>query len=285
MLQSKDKRILTIPLIERYSFYLQEQEKSKATVQKYTHDLKRLCRELRGRELTKLLLLSWKQELINRYAPASVNTMLAGLNGLLEFCGWTDLKVKPVKIQKNLFCQEEKELTKEEYFRLIRAAQRQKNQRLALVLQTICATGIRVSELPYITAEAVKKGRAVVRCKGKVRNVFLPSQLCQLLRGYLRQQKRSTGPLFVTSTGKPMNRSNIWREMKRLCQTAGVSPNKVFPHNLRHLFARTYYALEKDLSRLADILGHTDVSTTRIYTVESGRVHQRQMDQMRLVTT
>ena len=285
MYENKNCRMITIEVIEKYNAYLQEQEKSPATIQKYIHDLKVLYQYLNGAAVTKILLLSWKQKLTEQYAPTSVNTMLAGLNGLLDFCGWNDLKIKPLKIQKSLFCQEEKELTKEEYFCLVQAAKRKKNERLSLIIQTICATGIRVSELQYITAEAVNSGKAVVRCKGKVRNVFLPNKLRQILRSYMKQQKRFTGSLFVTSTGKPMNRSNIWREMKRLCQDAGVSENKVFPHNLRHLFARTYYSLEKDLSRLADILGHTSVSTTRIYTMESGTVHQKQIDRMRLVTT
>lgn len=285
MYENKDCRIITIEVIEKYNSYLQEQEKSTATIQKYIHDLKALCQYLNGAAVTKILLLSWKQKLIEQYAPSSVNTMLAGLNGLLDFCGWNDLKIKPLKIQRSLFCQEEKQLTKEEYFCLVQAAKRKKNERLALIIQTICATGIRVSELQYITAEAVNSGKVVVRCKGKVRNVFLPSKLRQILRSYMKQQKRFTGSVFVTSTGKPMNRSNIWREMKRLCQDAGVSENKVFPHNLRHLFARTYYSLEKDLSRLADILGHTSVSTTRIYTMESGTIHQKQIDRMMLVTT
>ncbi len=280
-----DQRIITKEMIEQYSFYLQEQEKSSATVQKYVHDLKVLCQHLDGTPVTKLLLLSWKQELTESYAPASVNTMLAALNGLLDCLGWNDLKIKPLKIQRDLFCREDKELTKAEYLRLVQAAKHRKNERLSLILQTICATGIRVSELRYITAEAVRSGKAVVRCKGKIRNVFLPSQLRQILHRYMKTQKRFTGPLFVTRTGQPMNRSNIWRDMKKLCQDAGVAQDKVFPHNLRHLFARTYYSLEKDLSRLADILGHTSVATTRIYTMESGEVHQKQMERMGLVTT
>ncbi len=280
-----DRYIISIKLIERYRRYLQEQEKSLSTIQKYIHDIKLLCQYLNGAAVTKALLLSWKQKLTEKYAPSSVNTMLAGLNGFLEFCGRADLKVKPLKIQKSLFCQEEKELTKEEYFSLVQSAKKKNNERLCLIIQTICSTGIRVSELQFITAEAVNSGKAVVSCKGKVRNIFLPSKLRQILRSYMKKQKRFTGPLFITSTGKPMNRSNIWREMKKLCRSAGVSECKVFPHNLRHLFARTFYSLEKDLSRLADILGHTSVNTTRIYTMESGAAHQRQIDKMKLITT
>lgn len=285
MYENNSQRVITIEQIEEYGIYLQEQEKSPATIQKYIHDLKMLCKHLGGMSVTKILLLSWKQKLMETYAPASVNTMLASLNGLLEYCEWSDLKVKPLKIQRNLFCREEKELTKAEYLRLVQAANNKKNERLALILQTICATGIRVSELQYITAEAIQVGKAVVRCKGKIRMVFLPNQLRRALSHYMKKQKRSSGPLFVTRTGHPVNRSNIWRDMKNLCQDAGVGHNKVFPHNLRHLFARTYYSLEKDLSRLADILGHANVSTTRIYTVESGIIHQKQIERMGLIIT
>ena len=211
--------------------------------------------------------------------------MLAAANGLFDFCGWTDLKVKPLKIQKSLFCNADKELTREEYIRLIRAAEQDGNQRLSLVIQTICATGIRVSELRFITAETVQSGRVEINNKGKRRSVFLPDKLRRLLKKYLQTQKRTAGPVFITKMGKPLDRSNIWRDMKALCERAGVAPGKVFPHNLRHLFARIYYTLEKDLSRLADILGHSNVNTTRIYTMESGVVHARQMERMGLVIT
>lgn len=279
------QRIITVNLIEQYAVYLQEQEKSRATIQKYIHDLNVLSKHLSGENITKMSLLSWKEHLIARYAASSVNTMLAALNSFLEYCGWAELKVKPLKIQRDLFCREEKELTKSEYLRLVRAANAAGNERLSLILQTICATGIRVSELQYITIESVQTGRAVVRCKGKTRTVFLPNKLKQVLRCYIRKQKRTTGSVFITKTGKPVDRSNIWRDMKNLCESADVAPDKVFPHNLRHLFARTYYSLEKDLSRLADILGHANISTTRIYTIESGAVHRDQMERMELVIT
>lgn len=279
------KRMITAKLIEQYAVYLQEQEKSPATIEKYIRDLTALCEYLSGAGVTKTDLLLWKENLMERYAASSVNTILAAVNGLLDFCGWGDLKVKPLKIQRNLFCREDQELTKAEYLRLVHAAHDVGNERLALILQTICATGIRVSELQYITIESVQTGRAVVHCKGKTRAVFLPGKLKQALRCYIRKQKRTTGSVFVTRTGKTIDRSNIWRDMKNLCESAGVTPGKVFPHNLRHLFARTYYSLEKDLSRLADILGHTSVSTTRIYTIESGAVHRGQMERMGLVIT
>ena len=284
-MQKQEKRTITPELLGRYAAHLREQEKATATMQKYTHDLTALCGYLDGAALTKTLLIGWKEHLTELYAPASVNTMLAALNGLLDFCGWPDLKIKPLKIQKSLFCDEGKELTRDEYVRLIHAAQKEGNERLALVIQTICATGIRVSELKSVTSEAVQSGRAEISSKGKRRTVFLPDKLRRLLKQYLQTQKRTAGPVFVTKTGKPLDRSNIWRDMKALCASASVAPGKVFPHNLRHLFARTYYTLEKDLSRLADILGHASVNTTRIYTVESGSIHARQLERLGLIIT
>ena len=211
--------------------------------------------------------------------------MLAAVNGFLAWAGWRECAVKLLKIQKSLFCDEGRELTKAEYARLVAAAKREGNRRLSLLIQTICATGIRVSELKFITAEAVAAGRAEVVNKGKRRAVLLPQQLCRLLRGYLGAEKITAGAVFVTRTGKPLDRSNIWRDMKRLCESAGVEPSKVYPHNLCHLFARTYYAIERDSSRLADVLGHANVNTTRLYTIESGAVPQRQLDRMGLVLT
>ena len=284
-MRKNENKTITPELIRRYADSLREQEKAPATIDKYVHDLTALCGYLDGAALIKTVLIGWKEHLANRYAPASVNTMLAAVNSLLDFCGWPDLKVKPLKIQKSMFCDEGKELTRNEYIRLIHTAGKDGNERLSLVIQTICATGIRVSELKFITAEAAASGRAEISNKGKRRTVFLPDKLRRLLKKYLQKQHRTVGPVFVTRTGKPLDRSNIWRDMKALCESAGVVPGKVFPHNLRHLFARTYYTLEKDLSRLADILGHSNVNTTRIYTVESGVVHARQMERMELIIT
>ena len=219
------------------------------------------------------------------HAPATVNSILAAVNGFFRFMGWKDIAVKLLKIQKALFCDERRELTRAEYARLVSAAQKVGNGRLSLVMQTICATGIRVSELRFITVEAVTTGRAELCNKGKRRTVFLPGRLRRLLRKYLQKQKKTAGAVFTTRTGRPLDRSNIWRDMKALCESADVEPGKVFPLNLRHLFARTYYSLEKDLSRMADILGHSSVNTTRIYTVESGGVHQRQLERMGLIIT
>lgn len=277
--------ILTPELLHRYARQLREQERAPQTIQKYVHDLTALMDFLDGKPLTKAALLEWKEVLIAAHAPSSVNTKLAAVNGLLSHLDRRELRLRPLKIQKALFLSEEKELTRAEYLRLVRAAERKENQRLALVIQTICATGIRVSELRFITAEAVYSGRAEVANKGKRRTVFLPEKLRKLLKNYLKQQKITAGAVFVSKNGRPLDRSNIWRDMKALCKSAGVEPGKVFPHNLRHLFARTFYSIEKDLSRLADILGHTNVSTTRIYTAETGTVHARQIGRLGLVVT
>lgn len=281
----KAKRTVTARLILKYAAHLQEQERSTATIRKYTHNLTALASFLNGAPATKEALIQWKQQLSQTQAPATVNSMVTAANCFFKFLGWKQLWVKPLKLQKTLFLEESRELTRTEYVRLVRAAQAEGNERLALVLQTICATGIRVSELRFITKEALDRGRAEISSKGKRRIVFLPERLRKMLRGYMRAQKITAGAVFVTRSGKPMDRSNIWREMKALCQAAGVEPGKVFPHNLRHLFARTFYAMEKDLSRLADILGHSSVNTTRIYTAESGAVHARQIERMGLIVT
>lgn len=282
---SEQTQSLTAEGIRRYAAHLREQERAENTIRKYVRDLTGLYDFLPCGRLSKEGLIQWKESLAGAHAPSSVNSMLAAVNGYLEYAGCPELKLKPLKVQRRLFRETEKELTRQEYLRLVAAAREEQNQRLTLVLQTICATGIRVSELKFITAQAVARGRAEVDNKGKRRTVFLPDKLLRLLAGYLRAKKITAGAVFVTRTGKPLDRSNIWREMKKLCESAGVEPGKVFPHNLRHLFARTYYSIEKDLSRLADILGHTNINTTRIYTMESGAEHLRQLERLRLVTT
>lgn len=285
MNRKKQSKRITSALIACYADYLREEEKSLSTINKYVHDLTALRIYLNGEELTKTVLIEWKNHLIQHYASASVNAMLAAVNGLLGYCGWGELRVKPLKIQKSMFCDKEKELSRVEYAKLVNAAGLEGNERLSLIIQTICATGIRVSELKFITVETVHSGKGEINNKGKRRILFLPKQLRQMLKKYIQQQKRTTGAVFVTRTGKPLDRSNIWRDMKALCKSAGVEAGKVFPHNLRHLFARTYYTIEKDLSRLADILGHSNINTTRIYTAESGIVHQKQMERMGLIIT
>lgn len=218
-----------------------------------------------------------------KYRPAGVNGRLVAANGFFSFFGRYDLRMKLLRIQKEIFAKEEKELTKGEYIRLVQAAERKGNMRLSLVIQTICAVGIRVSELQYITVESLKKGRAEVNCKGKRRVIFLPMDLLRKLKNYAKEKGISTGVIFCTRTGCPLNRCNIWSDMKKLCSDARVNPQKVFPHNLRHLFARTFYSLEKDIAKLADLLGHSNIETTRIYIMESGREHQEKLEKMRLV--
>lgn len=268
-----------------YETYLYQEERSANTITKYVRDLRAFFLFLAGEPVTKEILLTWKVHLTETYAPASVNSMLAAVNGFLEWVGLPGLKVKPLKIQREIFAKPEKELTRDEYRRLVEAAERENNRRLSLLLQTICATGIRVSELKFITVEAVGVGRALVDCKGKTRTVFLPVDLCRALKTYCREQEMKGGVIFRTKSGRPLDRSNIWKEMKSLCENAGVEPGKVFPHNLRHLFARTFYGLEKDLARLADLLGHSNITTTRIYTMESGAEHEKQMNRMGLILT
>lgn len=269
--------------LENFKQYLVSQEKSRATVEKYVRDVRMFAEFLGNNEPTRETVIAYKTCLQNNYAVRSVNSMLASINCLFEFLNRYDLKVKTLKLQQQIFCPEEKELTKAEYARLCRAAERNHNKRLNLILQTICGTGIRVSELPYITVEAVRRGEAVVSCKGKTRTVFIVKELKQKLLRYSAEQGINSGTVFVTRTGKPISRTNIWREMKALCKQANVNPQKVFPHNLRHLFARVFYAIERDIAKLADILGHSSINTTRIYIISTGSEHRRKMESMRLI--
>ena len=270
-------------MISPYETALREGEKSAATMEKYLHHVRQFVAHDAGRRIDKALVLEYKTRLGKLYAPSSANAALAAVNGFLRFWGFESCCVKPFKVQKQVYCSEEKELTREEYVRLIKAAKEKSSERLALLLETICATGIRVSELPYITVEAAVRGEAVVHCKGKTRTVFLPAALQKKLRRYMQSQKIQSGPVFITRTGKPMNRSNIWREMKALCERANVAPSKVFPHSLRHLFARTFYSIDHDVAKLADLLGHSNINTTRIYIITTGAEHRRKMETMRLV--
>lgn len=274
---------ITTALVESYQSYLIDEEKAQATVSKYVRDVQAFVGWLKTCDLDKSAVLAYKSYLIESYAPASVNAAISSLNSFFTFCEWYGLRMKNLKIQRKIFASQDKELTKTEYDRLLRAAAGRKDRRLYCLMQTICSTGIRVSELRFITVEALTRGRVEIRCKGKYRTVFMPAALCKLLKQYLKDTKIKKGPVFQTKSGKPMDRSNIWREMKKLCRVAGVSKKKVFPHNLRHLFARTYYNQQKDVVRLADILGHSSVNTTRIYTMESGEVHRRQIERMGLI--
>ena len=256
--------------LERYRRYLELEEKSAATIEKYLRDCRAFLVYLGGRPIAKEEAIAYKEDLAGHYAASSVNSMLIALNGFLRFINREDCCVKLLKVQRQMFCREEKELTQAEYKRLIQAA---RGTRLSLVIQTICGTGIRVSELQYITVEAVREGKAVVHCKNKTRVIFIPASIRQLLKTYSKKSGLTAGAIFVTRNGKPLNRKNIWRDMKKLCGKAGVPPQKVFPHNLRHLFARMFYRVEKDIVRLADLLGHSSINTTRIYMVETGSRH------------
>ena len=276
-------RILTAEIIDDFRKNLELQEKSTATIEKYIRDVKAFTAYTQNTSVTKETVIAYKKHLQENYAARSVNSMLASINSLFAFLGWHDLKVKSLKLQQQVFCSEEKELSKAEYTRLCRTAERKHNERLNLILQTICGTGIRVSELQYITVEAVKHGEAVVNCKAKTRSVFIVKELKQKLLRYAAEQNIKSGMIFVTRTGKPISRTNIWREMKALCEEANVNPQKVFPHNLRHLFARVFYGIEKDIAKLADILGHSSINTTRIYIISTGTEHRRRMENMRLI--
>ena len=276
-------RKITTEIIKSFNDYLINEEKAAATFNKYLHDVGEFQIWLGEQELCKTAVLAYKTYLSEGYAPASVNAALSSLNSFFNFMEWYDLRVKNLKIQKQIFASTDKELTKAEYDRLLQAAKQKKNERLYLLMQTICSTGIRVSEVRYVTVEAVSRGIAEINCKGKRRQVFLPKQLCQILKQYIKKQKIKSGAVFVTKNGNPLDRSNIWSDMKTLCKAANVSEKKVFPHNLRHLFARTYYSLQKDIVRLADILGHSSVNTTRIYTMETGEIHRRQIQKLGLL--
>ena len=277
-------RILTNEAVQSFKKYLQEEEKSSNTIEKYLRDVQAFVVHLNGAEVTKEVVVSYKNKLLSKsYATRSINSMLASLNSLFLFLGWADLKVKSIRLQRQIYCSEEKELTKAEYMRLVNTAKQKGNERLNLILQTICGTGIRVSELQYITVEAVKCSEAVVSLKGKTRSVFIVKELQKKLLRYAAEQKIHSGCIFITRTGRPMSRTNIWREMKALCEKADVNPQKVFPHNLRHLFARVFYGIEKDIAKLADVLGHSSINTTRIYIISTGNEHRRRMEHMRLI--
>ena len=279
-----EERVLTDDKISSFAIYLKNEEKSKNTIEKYIRDVKLFFAYVKSVEITKEKVIAYKNKLIcDNYVIRSVNSMIASINSLFVFLGWLDLKAKNIKLQRQIYYPEEKELTKAEYIRLCRTAERKHNERLNLILQTICGTGIRVSELRFITVEAVKSNVAIVSLKGKTRSVFIVKELKKKLLRYAKNQNIKSGMIFVTRTGKAINRTNIWREMKSLCKDANVNPQKVFPHNLRHLFARVFYGIEKDIAKLADILGHSSIDTTRIYIISTGTEHRRCMENMRLI--
>lgn len=283
-------------MLLEYKYHLMNEEKSAATIEKYIRDIKAFFGFLethknsasiedaeKGCAVTKGTVISYKEHLKEKYTPRSMNSMIAAINGFFEFVGWQECKVKPLKITKNMFRTIAEELTKEEYLKIIAAAKSKNNERIALVIETLASTGIRVSELKYITVESIRYGKACVTNKGKSRLIFLPKRLCLKLKIHAKEKGIKSGAVFITKTGKQLDRSNIWHDLKKLCETAKVPPSKVFPHNLRHLFAVTYYRLEKDLGKLADILGHSNIETTRIYTMTTGIEHDRQINSLGLV--
>ena len=264
--------------------YLLEEERSAATIEKYGRDVLAFLSWLSDREeISKEVVVGYKQAIIGKYKTTSANSMLVSVNRFLDFIGKKDCQVKLFKIQRNPFRKKDKELTKEEYNRLILAAKAKSSSHLFLMIQAICSTGIRVSEHRFITREALERGRITIYNKGKERVVFLPKKLKKCLLQYCRQNGIYSGPVFVTKNGTPVNRCNVWAEMKALCKEAGVSPEKVFPHNLRHLFAVTYYRMQKDIVHLADILGHSNIEYTRIYTFTSEEEHARVLSRMCLL--
>lgn len=276
------KNVLSAQQLSEFRAYLLREEKSAATVEKYLRDAGGFLVYAAGQPVTKELTIAYKHTLQERgYAIRSINSMLASINSLMDFLGWADCKAKHLRQQRQTYCAEEQELTKGEYLRLLEASG--KGSRLHLILQTICCTGIRVSELQYFTVEAVHQGGITVSCKNKTRTILVPGKLKKMLLEFAKKHRITSGAIFVTKTGKPMNRSNIWSQMKKLCGAAGVAATKVFPHNLRKLFARTFYSVDKDIAKLADVLGHSSINTTRIYIITTGVEHRRKIERLGLV--
>ena len=276
-------RTVTKENIKKFEEYLYAEERSGNTIEKYIRDVRFFRGRLQGGNVDKSALVKYKKELCERYAAKSVNSMLSSVNAFFVFMGWYDLKVKTLKIQRRIFSDKSKELSKAEYERLLAAAKNRKNKRLYYLMQTVASTGLRVSEIQYVTCEAVRQGQAVINCKGKIRQIFLPKKLCKMLLSYIKERNIKSGAVFVSKNGRPLDRSHIWKMLKSLCEAAGVSRDKVFPHNFRHLFARTFYSLQKDIVRLADILGHSNIETTRIYTMESGAEHRKLLQKLGLL--
>lgn len=277
-----EQRILIPRYLNAFRDNLIREEKSEATIEKYLRDVNSFRRFVMEQNVTKEQVVSYKKELQEKgYAVRSINSMLASVNSFLDFLGWSDCKVKNLRCQRQTYCAEEKELTRAEYLRLLEASGYQKQ--LNLVIQTICGTGIRVSELQYFTIEAVRHGEVIIQCKNKTRTILIPGKLKKMLMSYAGRNHIKDGIIFRTGKGKPLNRSNIWAKMKKLCGKARVNPAKVFPHNLRKLFARTFYGMEKDIAKLADILGHSSINTTRIYIMTTGTEHRRKIERLGLV--
>ena len=276
---------LTAERIAAYGRYLKLEERTPATLEKYLRDVRAFSLWLDGEAVTREAVTGWKDRLLaERRAPSTVNTALSALNGLFRFLGWEECRARFVKVQRRLFRDPARELTRTDYDRLIATARELGRERLALLMETICATGVRVSEVRYLTVEAVQRGRAEISLKGKVRVILIPTKLARKLLKYAKKNKTASGEIFLTGNGKSLSRRQIWAEMKRLCVRAGVEPSRVFPHNLRHLFATAYYRAYRDIAKLADVLGHSSIETTRIYLLTSGAEHQRQLDRLGLVS-
>ena len=279
-----ERKTVTSEAIRQFSDALTAEERSAGTIEKYVRDVRRFAVWLDGEEVSRERTAAWRDGLLERgYAPVTINSMVAAVNQFFAVLGWEECKVKALKIQRKLFRDDRRELTREEYQRLLDAAHGLGRERLALLLETICSTGIRVSEVKYITVEAAHAGRAEISLKGKLRTILLPGKLCRKLKKYARAQKTASGEIFLTRSGKGLSRRQIWAEMKRLCKAAGVAPSKVFPHNLRHLFARTFYRVCRDVVKLADVLGHSSIETTRIYLISTGSEHANILRKMHLV--
>lgn len=280
-----EKRTITTEQIVSFGQFLREDERSTATVEKYLREVRLFAAFLNGTEVTKSSVAAWKTHLLEEnYNPTTVNGKLSAIDRFFSFTGWEDCRVKHLRLQRRLFRESNRELTKEEYERLIATAEKCGKVRLSLLMETICATGIRVSEVQYITVEAAQAGKAEISLKGKIRTILMPGKLCRKLIKYARKNKIASGELFLTRSGRPLSRKQIWAEMKAICEKAGVESGKVFPHNLRHLFARTFYKVCRDVARLADVLGHSNIETTRIYLISTGVEHARTLEQMELVS-
>lgn len=280
----KKQSNITEKSIKEFQQYLIDDEKAELTIYKYIREINELSNYLSGKQLSKERILAYREYLQSKNQVRTVNSKLSAVNSYLEFTCQGHCKVKLLKIQRCSFTSEERELLEKEYRRLLAIAEEQGNRRLYLLLMTLCATGLRVSELSFVTIEALATGRVNICLKGKNRIVILPKQLINHLAIYAREKGIQSGPVFCTRTGRPLDRSNICRDMKKLCSLANVDIRKVFPHNLRHLFARTYYNLEKNLSHLADILGHSSIETTRIYVATSAREHEKILNRMQLLS-
>ena len=274
---------ITNESLSAYEAYLRAEERGAGTIEKYLRDVRAFAGWLGGQNITKEAAGAWREHLLQDHAPVTVNSMLSALNSFFRFAGQEECRVKFLKVQRKLFREQSKELTRRDYDCLLAAARASGQERLALLMETICATGIRVSEVKFITTEALEKGRTDIALKGKIRTILLPGRLCRKLLKYAKKQKIVSGGIFLTGNGTPLSRKQIWAEMKRLCKKAGVEATKVFPHNLRHLFARVFYKASRDVAKLADVLGHSSIETTRIYLISTGVEHARQLDRLGLI--